>query len=184
MSGADTGRFAAVRLASAADVRRACADTRAAALDTAARSEAATQRQREAARAALDALERAALAGRNCVLIVEDDPGASWALERMLALDGWAVELVATGELALERLAGGAYEVALVDRLLPGAVQGDDVAVYARARGCRVVLTSGVDPDELERAARVTAAHAIVPKPVRRAELLAAMRPPEVNRGA
>jgi len=68
------------------------------------------------------------------VLIVDDEPAIRESLERALALEGYAVELAANGELALERLAREPVDATVLDLAMPG-IDGLEV--------CRRMRTSG-----------------------------------------
>ena len=76
------------------------------------------------------------------VLVVEDEPALSDLAELYLGRDGFAPEVVTTGEDALTALTTGTYAVVLLDIGLPGAVDG--VEVCRRMRAAEVV-----EPDDL-----------------------------------
>lgn len=54
------------------------------------------------------------------ILIVEDDPGIALGLEEDLTLEGYSVEVVSNGELALRRARETAFDLILLDVMLPG----------------------------------------------------------------
>lgn len=54
------------------------------------------------------------------ILVVEDDPGIALGLEEDLTLEGYAVECVADGESALRRAREGAFDLMVLDVMLPG----------------------------------------------------------------
>lgn len=54
------------------------------------------------------------------ILVVEDDPGIALGLEEDLTLEGYAVECVADGESALRRAREGAFDLIVLDVMLPG----------------------------------------------------------------
>jgi len=69
------------------------------------------------------------------LLVVEDEPHIASGLRFNLEAEGHAVELVDTGERALERLGGpDHYDCVVLDVMLPG-IDGFAVARQARARG-------------------------------------------------
>ncbi|MFB6218344.1 MAG: response regulator [Halobacteriaceae archaeon] len=80
------------------------------------------------------------------VLVVEDEEALADTYARWLA-DRYAVEVVYTGEEAVERI-DERVDVALLDRRLPG-MSGGDVLDAIRDRGvdCRVAMLTAVDPD-------------------------------------
>jgi DNA-binding response OmpR family regulator len=70
------------------------------------------------------------------ILIVEDDPAIAVALEDDLRLEGHAVEVVKDGETAIKSAREGAFDLVLLDVMLPKK-DGFDV--------CREVRRSGID---------------------------------------
>lgn len=64
------------------------------------------------------------------VLIVEDDPYMADAVRNGLRREAMAADIASTGEEALDLIAGGEYDLVVLDRDLPG-IHGDDV--------CRVI---------------------------------------------
>jgi DNA-binding response OmpR family regulator len=67
------------------------------------------------------------------VLVVEDDRRLGAALARGLSAEGYVVDHVLRGDAALERLDEVAYEVVVLDVLLPG-IGGQEVCRRLRAR--------------------------------------------------
>lgn len=65
-------------------------------------------------------------------LVVEDDPDIVELISHYLTAEGFAVEAVADGRLALERLRAGSFAVLILDLQLPGK---DGLAVCAELRG-------------------------------------------------
>jgi DNA-binding response OmpR family regulator len=55
----------------------------------------------------------------NRILIVEDEPNIALALEDDLRREGYATEVVADGEAAVERGAAGVFDLVLLDVMLP-----------------------------------------------------------------
>ena len=53
------------------------------------------------------------------ILIVEDEPGIALGLEEDLILEGYAVEVVGDGETAVRRAREGAFDLMLLDVMLP-----------------------------------------------------------------
>jgi DNA-binding response OmpR family regulator len=93
---------------------------------------------------AMNPLEAAAPRRRR-VLLVEDNPEGSAALERVLSLKGYEVAVAHDCTSALEALGRGeAFDFVLTDLLLPGG-DGRDVARAARALdpSPRVALITG-----------------------------------------
>ena len=78
------------------------------------------------------------------LLLVEDEPGLVFTLTDRLTLEGYAVEHSADGESALERAASGAFDLVLLDVMLP-RMNGFDVLRELRRRGAEtpvIVLTA------------------------------------------
>src|SRR3954466_3953994 len=72
------------------------------------------------------------------VLVVEDEDAVRGAIERALTLEGYAVEVAATGERGLcAPEEGGGVDAGVLDVLLPG-LSGLDVVRRLRADGQRV----------------------------------------------
>jgi CheY-like chemotaxis protein len=85
-------------------------------------------------------------ASRGDVLLVEDDPTVADVTIEMLKTTGYAVVYVKSAAAALETLAGGrAVDVVLSDVMMPGGMNGVDLAREIRKRrpDLPVVLTTG-----------------------------------------
>jgi DNA-binding response OmpR family regulator len=68
------------------------------------------------------------------ILIVDDEPGVRFVLEKTLAAEGYRLDSAAGGEEAIRKLAGDDYEVLLLDlKMMP--VDGLQVINALRARG-------------------------------------------------
>ncbi len=101
------------------------------------------------------------------VLIVDDHPMFADALSALLTRDG-RFDVVGTANKAPEAIALATSEqpdAVLMDVTMPG-IDLDEIAgrVRAVAPHASVVILSGVDDDELERAARSAGAAAWLPK--------------------
>jgi two-component system, OmpR family, alkaline phosphatase synthesis response regulator PhoP len=68
------------------------------------------------------------------ILLVEDEPGLVLTLRDRLSREGYAVETSVDGESGLERAAGEAFDLVLLDVMLP-RVNGLDVLRELRKRG-------------------------------------------------
>ena len=78
------------------------------------------------------------------LLLVEDEPGLVFTLTDRLTREGYAVEHSADGESALERAAAGAFDLVLLDVMLP-RLNGLEVLRELRRRGNEtpiIVLTA------------------------------------------
>jgi CheY-like chemotaxis protein len=91
----------------------------------------------------------------------------------MLARDGHTVTTAASGEEALEHLAGGAFDLVISDVGMGAGINGWELGQQVRARfpGVRFALATGwgaqIDPAE----ARASGVEAVIAKPYRAADL-------------
>ena len=104
-------------------------------------------------------------------LLVEDDAAIALVVETVLVREGWTVRHVLDGASALE--GDEAPDLLVTDLNLPGAQNGLEIAYLLRERRPQmaVVLMSG-DYEESDMAPQ---GMAVLPKPFRRAGLLAAI---------
>jgi len=112
------------------------------------------------------------------ILVVDDERAVRDSLRRALELEGYAVELAADGEEALERLGvNGDPDAVILDVLMPGT-DGLEVCRRIRRDGNRVPVLMLTARDEVEnRVAGLDAgADDYVTKPFALEELLARMR--------
>ena len=78
------------------------------------------------------------------ILIVEDEPAIAFGLETDLEREGYGVTIATTGDEGLRLADSGAFDLVLLDVMLPG-MDGFDVCRELRRRGCRapvIVLTA------------------------------------------
>ena len=73
------------------------------------------------------------------ILVVEDEPGIAFALEADLRGEGHDVAVAATGDKALEIARAGAYDLVLLDVMLPG-MDGFEVCRELRRGGVRTPI--------------------------------------------
>lgn len=80
------------------------------------------------------------------VLIVEDEPYLAEAIRDGLRLDAIAADIAGDGETALELLAINAYDIAVLDRDIPGP-SGDEVArsIVASGSGMPIIMLTAAD---------------------------------------
>lgn len=109
------------------------------------------------------------------MLVVEDDPRVSGALELLLSRRGWEVVSV-TGVRPAMKALGDGFDWIVLDLMLP---DGEGVQVLRTVReqnlDVRVVVTTGTsDPDRLD-AVRALKPHALLQKPLTFAQLLDAL---------
>lgn len=73
------------------------------------------------------------------VLIVEDEPYLAGAIRDGLRLEAIAADIAGDGDTALELLGINVYDIAIIDRDIPGP-SGDEVAKSIVASACRVPI--------------------------------------------
>ncbi|HLT29843.1 MAG TPA: response regulator [Myxococcaceae bacterium] len=96
------------------------------------------------------------------VLLVDDDPDwRTWLRDHLEGL-GYRVSEVSDGSAALEVLEEEAFELILLDLVMPG-LSGEDVARRVGADGPQVVFVTGADGEELASAMQ-TGARYYLPK--------------------
>jgi two-component system response regulator RegX3 len=111
------------------------------------------------------------------ILVVEDEPGLQRALVDLLVGDGHAVDAVGDGQAALERGTQGAYDMILLDLMLPRL---DGIEVCRSLREVRpslpiLMLTARASEDDKVNGL-VNGADDYVTKPFGAKELLARVR--------
>ncbi len=88
------------------------------------------------------------------VLLVEDEDKIAAAVKRGLELKGYAVDAVTDGDTGLSYALDPDYDVIILDRMLPGSLDGLDIARKARAEGQKapiLILTArGSIDDKVE----------------------------------
>lgn len=108
------------------------------------------------------------------ILLVEDEARVADFIRRGLAAEGWSIDHAANGEDALEHAALNAYDVILLDLMLPG-IQGQDVCRKLRARKSKtpiLMLTALDSPEERVEGLKI-GADDYLPKPFDFDELVA-----------
>lgn len=112
------------------------------------------------------------------ILLAEDEPNISAAVTFLLEREGHAVTLASDGEAALQALAGQAFDLAILDIMLPQR-SGFEILKALRATPPLdalpvLVLTAKSQTYDRETAQRV-GANAFLTKPFSNAELVAAV---------
>lgn len=113
------------------------------------------------------------------VLLVDDTADNRHILERFLRADGHSVRVVASGEEALDVLRETAFDIVLLDIMMPG-LDGYETLAALRERSPEgppvLALTARLFPEDIEKCAQAGfAAH--VAKPVTRQSLREALAP-------
>jgi PAS domain S-box-containing protein len=119
-----------------------------------------------------------AIGGSEAVLVVEDNEGIRRVVRRQLVQLGYRVIEAETAAAALEVLASEKVVLLFTDIVMPGAMDGVELARTAMARwpGLKVVLTSGFPELRLNGDADALAGLRLLSKPYRREELACALR--------
>src|SRR5262245_8036352 len=80
------------------------------------------------------------------VLIVEDEPYLAEAIRDGLRLAAIAADIAGDGDIALELLSGNAYDIAVLDRDIPGP-SGDEIAkqIVASGSGMPILMLTAAD---------------------------------------
>ncbi len=110
------------------------------------------------------------------ILLIEDDARLAERTAEYLREHEGEVEIVADGELGLQRATKGNYDVVLLDLMLPG-LDGLEVCKQLRARSNIPVIMLTARGDEVDRVVGLEiGADDYVPKPFSPRELLARIR--------
>ena len=80
------------------------------------------------------------------VLVVEDEPYMAEAIRAGLRLEAIAADIAGDGDTALELLSVNAYDIAVLDRDIPGP-SGDDIAeqIIASGSGMPILMLTAAD---------------------------------------
>src|SRR3981189_732036 len=80
------------------------------------------------------------------VLIVEDEPYMAEAIRDGLRLEAIAADIAGDGDTALELLRANAYDIAVLDRDIPGPT-GDEIAerIVASGSGMPILMLTAAD---------------------------------------
>ncbi len=108
------------------------------------------------------------------LLVVDDEQLLRELYARVLSLEGYEVETVDDGAAGLERLAEEDFDLVLTDRQMP-RLDGASMTLTLRSAGSRipVIMISGLHAPLPMAVVRELAA--VLPKPARHAEVLAAV---------
>ena len=111
------------------------------------------------------------------LLLVEDEPRIASAIKRVLVAEHYTVDAAEDGETALAFLGQHAYDVVILDRLLPG-ISGDDVlrTMRGRANHTPVLMLTALSALEHRVEGLDAGADDYLPKPFAFSELLARLR--------
>ncbi len=110
------------------------------------------------------------------VLLVEDDDAVAASLEAPLAAAGFTIDRAENGEIALQRVKSGSYDIILLDLGLPD-MDGYDVCRVIRADSATPIIVVTARSDEFDRVLGLElGADDYMVKPLGSRELIARMR--------
>lgn len=112
------------------------------------------------------------------VLLVEDEEKIANAVKRGLELKGYAVDTVADGDTGLSYAVDPDYDIIILDRMLPGSVDGLQIAKLARDEGQKapiLILTARGSIDDRVEGLNAGADDYLI-KPFSFSELVARMQ--------
>jgi len=118
-------------------------------------------------------------AGKETVLVAEDDPFVRAYAVNCLQSFGYRVVEAVDGRDALNKLSGGvSADLLFTDVVMPGGINGWELAVNARKvrPELKVLLTSGYALEALAERGRLPAGAVVLNKPYRKAELARRVR--------
>lgn len=112
------------------------------------------------------------------VLVIEDEHKIAGALKRGLEQEGYAVDLVFDADEGLSSALTGEHDIIILDRMLPGLIEGVDVCKEVRANNIHTPILMLTAKDQInDRVAGLNAgADDYLVKPFAFEELLARLR--------
>jgi DNA-binding response OmpR family regulator len=83
------------------------------------------------------------------ILMIEDETRVAGFIRRGLAAEGWSIDHACDGETGLELARASAYDVILLDRMLPG-IQGSEVcrALRTRKNATPILMLTALDASD------------------------------------
>ena len=111
------------------------------------------------------------------VLVADDSETVTTLLVTALELEGYEVETAVNGVEAYEKGIAGAFDLVILDQLMPGLL-GLEIIERWRSEGhdIRVIMLSGVDDDRTVVSSLDLGAVDFIRKPFRLPELMARIR--------
>ena len=112
------------------------------------------------------------------VLVVEDEEKIAQFLKKGLTEKGYTVEVAGNADTALERVAGGAFDMIILDLLLPGSHDGLELCRQIRSKGIpsKILMLTARDTVENKIEGLDAGADDYLIKPFSFRELLARLR--------
>ena len=110
------------------------------------------------------------------ILVIEDDPGIATLLKDYLEVDGFAADLCGDGPRGVELIRTGAYDLVLLDLMLPG-IDGFEVLRLVRDSTDAPILVVSARKEDIDRIRGFSlGADDFVPKPFSPGELVARVK--------
>ncbi|MCZ4497455.1 MAG: DNA-binding response regulator [Marmoricola sp.] len=118
------------------------------------------------------------------VLLVEDEPLMAVAIRDGLRLEAIATDIAADGDLAMELLSVNTYDIAVLDRDIPGP-SGDDIAdwIIASESGTPILMLTAADRLDDKASGFALGADDYLTKPFELRELVLRLRALDRRRG-
>ena len=106
------------------------------------------------------------------ILVIDDDEDCRLLTKRRLALDGDLVEVVESGEAALDKLKEGSFDLVITDRTMPG-MSGDELAKAVKKKfpNVPVIMLTGSAEEMVFNADHPGGVDELVSKPAMLTEL-------------
>lgn len=109
------------------------------------------------------------------ILVVDDEPAAVEILTRYMEANGHRVDGAGSAEAAIEALRGGAYDLVLLDVVLPGRTGMQALAELRTLTAAPIHIMSGLNDEETRKDAMLLGASGFFGKPLDLAAILAAV---------
>lgn len=106
------------------------------------------------------------------VLVVDDEPMITEVILRALAQDGHLGTSADTAETADAALAAGAFDLILLDHVLPGTTGMQALGRLSRRTKAPIYIMSGYTGDDTRKDVLLLGAAGFLPKPIEIAEIM------------
>ena len=114
--------------------------------------------------------------GKKRILVVDDDVGILRVFKSILQKEGYSVETVETGQVALGKFVKERFNVYLIDVRLPDMEGTDLLLKIPNEHGTVKIIITGFSTDDVGKRAADYGADDFLVKPVKAEELIAAVR--------
>jgi DNA-binding NtrC family response regulator len=114
--------------------------------------------------------------GKKRILVVDDDVGILRVFKSILQKEGYSVETVETGKVALGKIVKERFNVYLIDVRLPDMEGTDLLLKIPNEHGTVKIIITGFSTDDVGKRAADYGADDFLVKPVKAEELIVAVR--------